>query len=158
LSKLDKELEENSENYIPTTIRDALESAGINIDEIISMKNQLEMSLVSSISLSTPTKKSPKFFASNNDNSVECADDGGGVKASLDENNNYNFKSTNQLVSLSSNLKAIDIKQNLSAKVIEQVENVSTTTRRASGRKKSSGAMQNRYATVTQIFINSLCC
>ena len=143
MRKLDKELEENSDNYIPTTIRDALESAGINIDEIISMKNQLEMSLGSSINLSKH-----ESFASGVVDKPDQMSDSNNLKSDdqlkTNSSSNVNSKS-NQLVSVSSNLKSIDIKQNMSAKVSEQVENVG---RRPNGRKKSSTSSQNRYATV----------
>lgn len=143
LSKLDKELDENSESYIPTSIRDALESAGINIDEIISMKNQLEMSLANSAS---------NFAASTRKNAAESttdktgSDQSGGAHA---DEPGSNAKSSNQVLSVSSNLKSIDIKQNMSAKVCEQVENAATAaTRKPNGRKKSGTGSQNRYATV----------
>lgn len=192
LDKLDKELEENSDSYIPTTIRDALESAGINIEEIINMKNQLEMSLgSSSINLgsrtpikttttttTTATKKATKAETSaqlgGDIDSIAMNVSGGDASnresttttsASVETDGDPNRMSpkSNQLVSMSSNLKAIDIKQNMSAQVSEQVENVNTTAaaatataaaaaiaanRRSNGRKKSSATSQNRYATV----------
>lgn len=136
-------MEENSESYIPTTIRDALESAGININEIINMKKQLEMSLGSTINFD---KDKSKAINEKSDNSVDISDNKTN-KLFSDDNvkNNVNTKS-NQVVSVSSNLKSIDIKQNISAKISEQVENAITTTRKPNGRKKSNS--QNRYATV----------
>lgn len=129
-------MEENSESYIPTTIRDALESAGININEIINMKKQLEMSLGSTIKSKAINEKS--------DNNLDISDNKTNKLFSDDSKNNTNTKS-NQVVSVSSNLKSIDIKQNISAKISEQVENA-VTTRKPNGRKKSNS--QNRYATV----------
>lgn len=138
-------MEENSESYIPTTIRDALESAGININEIINMKNQLEKSLGSTINFDKDKSKAIKCEKS--DNNVDISDNKTN-KLFSDDNvkNNVNTKS-NQVVSVSSNLKSIDIKQNISAKISEQVENAITTTRKPNGRKKSNS--QNRYATVS---------
>lgn len=180
-------MEENSESYIPTTIRDALESAGINIDEIISMKNQLEMTLGSSINLSSSPAKSGKIHQSqhkteNVSNGATRAeetltaetvsrktsppDEQQRASSSININtlsSASGVSKSNQLVSVSSNLKSIDIKQNMSAKVSEQVENANVaaavaaaaaaaTARRTNGRKKSAGS-QNRYATVpSQIF------
>jgi hypothetical protein len=60
---------------------------------------------------------------------------------------NTTTTTSNQLVSIS-NLKSLEIKQNLSAKVSEQVENVNSSgVRKPSNRKKSSSS-HNRYATV----------
>lgn len=107
------------------------------------MKKQLEMSLGSTINFD---KDKSKAINEKSDNSVDISDNKTN-KLFSDDNvkNNSNTKS-NQVVSVSSNLKSIDIKQNISAKISEQVENAITTTRKPNGRKKSNS--QNRYATV----------
>lgn len=100
------------------------------------MKKQLEMSLGSTIKSKAINEKS--------DNNLDISDNKTNKLFSDDSKNNTNTKS-NQVVSVSSNLKSIDIKQNISAKISEQVENA-VTTRKPNGRKKSNS--QNRYATV----------
>lgn len=196
----------NRENYIPESVRNALEQAGINIDEIINMTNQLQMSFNNNdIIDSVDSKTTSEKFDSNNELKEQVITTKTIVSNDLQSNNNlenqlealidnmksfevnkitnYNnsnqsfneqiqvdekekkLKSSNHLVSSTSSLKAVEIKQNLSAKIVEKVENNTSTSNCAktndldenenkiakNNRKKSISNI--RYATVSNFIL-----
>lgn len=154
--------ETNSDGYIPENVRNALEQAGINIDEIISMTNQLQMSFKKDMEIKKSMVKSHTFSneqitttrtiftneeKTNFENKLENLIDN--LKSF--EANKEKIKSNGELISVS-NVKNFQVKQNLNAKISQQVENkiepVQNVLIRSvkNNRKKSCS---NRYATVS---------
>ncbi|CAF0983622.1 unnamed protein product, partial [Brachionus calyciflorus] len=170
-------INEKNEGYIPDNVRNALEQAGINIEEIIKMTTQLQMSLNNDLEIINSNFNTQKFDKNNDlkeqitttktiftseekihlEKQLENLIDN--IKnfdmSTMKEDDESNLKSGSELVSIS-NLRTLEIHQNLSAKISERVENKNidvndnlNTVR--SNRKKSSS--NNRYATVSNFTV-----
>ena len=157
-----EKIEVNNNGYIPDNVRNALEQAGIDIGEIIDMTNQLQMSFKNDMNFKKTMVKSHTFSneyitttrtiftneeKENFDNKLQNVIEN--LKSF--EINQDNVKSNGELIYLS-NIKNFEIKQNLNAKISQQVENVNEQDENPperpmrNNRKKS---YSNRYATVS---------
>ncbi|RNA40357.1 hypothetical protein BpHYR1_042498 [Brachionus plicatilis] len=163
-----EETEANNDGYIPENVRNALEQAGINIDEIINMTNQLQMSFKKDSDIKKSMVKSHTFsneqitttrtiFTNEEKTNFETKLENLIDNIKSFEVNEEKTKSNGQLVSVSS-WKNFEIKQNLRAKMSQQVENKNEPdqtipVRPARNNRKKSAS--NRYATVSNFRLAS---
>jgi hypothetical protein len=111
----------NDENSIPDNVKSALEFAGFDFNQILDMTNQARQSFAQPNvgppsssdlkNLAHKTKTNATTSTNNNSN--------GDVAADLD--NEASNQETSDLITIS-NLRGLDIKQNVSAKVTNQIE------------------------------------
>lgn len=163
-----EKIEANNDGYIPENVRNALQQAGIDIGEIIDMTNQLQMSFKKDMNIKKTMVKSHTFSneyitttrtiftneeKENFDNKLQDV-----IKNLKSyEINQDQVKSNGQLI-YQSNVKNFEIKQNLNAKISQQVENTNEQDQSSpvrpirNNRKKSNS---NRYATVSNFKLSS---